>query len=222
MRNFHSLVAVLSASALLGCVQTTMKEYADRDLPSRPMTRVVTYVTAPLTVANELQSSIANEAAKRGMVSGDVLEIFPPTRSYDQTEIRRDLASRRVDAVLIINVGDSGVIRQYAGTVFSGQYDGSFSADGNALRTGNLSSVSLQGTSSGTWSGSSAPVYRHSRSTQFTARLIEPSTNRTLWTGQGAVNASGRLFVGDRVGAANAASAIFSDLQSKGLVEGPK
>jgi len=37
-------------------------------------------------------------------------------------EIKHDLAVQGVDAVLIVTVGDSGVVREYAGTVFSGTY----------------------------------------------------------------------------------------------------
>jgi hypothetical protein len=199
-----------------------MQGYADRQLPARPVSHVVAYVSAPLSITNALQSSIANEARRRGIVAEDALEVFPPTRRYLEAEIRRDLMTRGATAVLIVKVGDSGVIAQYAGTLFSGEYSGSTIGTGDITRTGNLATVSLQTTTSGAWTGTATPLYRHSRATAFVAQLIEPSTNRMLWTGQGVVSASGRLFVGDTVGASNAVRAIFEDLQSKGLVEGPK
>src|ERR1700724_102622 len=128
-----------------GCITTAMQGYADRDLPTRPIQRMAAYVVAPTALASSFQSSIAEESAKRGVSAEDAHALLPPTRTYTDTEIRKVLAESGVDAVLIINVGDTGVVKEYAGTFFQGQYSGSSEASGTVTRSGNFSNVSLTG-----------------------------------------------------------------------------
>jgi len=151
-------------------------------------------------------------------VAEDALRLFPPTRSYTDAEIRRDLAAQGVDGVLLINVGDTGVVREYAGTVLYGQYSGSTVATGAATSLGNVTTGSVSATSHGTMTAAAAPSYRYKRQTNFTARLIEPATGRVLWIGQGQVNAGGLLFVGNNASASSSVSAIFDDLQKNGVI----
>jgi hypothetical protein len=134
------------------------------------------------------------------------VESFPPTRQYSDAEIKRDLAAQGVGAVLVVTVGDSGVVREYAGTVFSGSYSGT--------ATANFGGVTYGGTSTGI----ASPAYRFRRQTDFNARLIEASSGRSLWVGTGQVSAGGALFVGNDTSAANAAASIFADMQAKGVV----
>lgn len=99
-----------------------MQGYADRDPPARPVKHLAAYVVAPTGLATSFQTSIAQEAAKRGILADDAYILLPPTRSYNDAEIRKVLAATNVDAVLIINVGDTGVVREYAGTFSSGVF----------------------------------------------------------------------------------------------------
>jgi hypothetical protein len=118
--------------------------------------------------------------------------------------------------VLVINVGDTGVLQQYAGTILTGQYTGSSYAGGTINTFGNVSNVSLNGTSSGTMTATATPIYHYKRQTTFTARLLEPTTGRNLWVGNGQVSAGGLLFVGNGASASSSVAAIFDDLQQKG------
>jgi len=214
----RAAVAVLVAITLSACVTTSMQGYADRDLPARPVSRIVAYVAGPGPLVASIQSNIRDEATKRGIEADDALLLFPPTRTYTDAEIRKGLAAQGIDGVLVINVGDTGVMRQYAGTILHGQYSGSSYASGTGTRSGNVSTLSVNGTSSGTMTATSTPVYRYSRQTTFTARLLEPATARNLWVGNGQVNAGGRLFTGDGASASSSVSAIFDDLQRKGII----
>lgn len=159
-----------------------------------------------------------------GELAEDALTILPPTRKYIDADVRKALAERKVDGVLLITVADSGVISQYAGTVFQSSYNGTSSANGTMTQMGNMSTVSLNGNSSGTAFGTATPTYRYSRHTAFSARLVEPKSERNLWVGSGEVNASGgkgiigRLIVADGVSSSNSISAISDDLQKKGLI----
>jgi hypothetical protein len=178
------------------------------------------YVVAPTALASSFQSSIAEEAAKRGISAEDAYALLPPTRTYTDAEIRKVLAENGVDAVLIINVGDTGVVKEYAGTFFQGQYSGSTEVGGTVTRNGNFSNVSLAGNTSGTMTGMATPTHRYSRQTVFKARLVDPTTARNLWVGSGEVSAGGRLFVGNGSSASSSVSAVFDDLRSKKIIAG--
>jgi len=214
------MLAVLGAAGLLlsGCITTSMQGYADRDLPARPIKHIVTYVVAPVALAPSLQTSIAEEASKNGISSEDAYAILPPTRTYTDADIRKVLNENGVDAVLIVNVGDGGVVKEYAGTFFQGQYSGTSDANGTMTRSGNVANLTLSGSSSGTMTGTATPINRYSRQTTFNARLIEVTSGRNLWVGSGQVNAGGKLFVGDGANASHTATVIFQDLRTKKVV----
>lgn len=212
------ICVVAAALSLSGCITTSMQGYADRQLPAKPVGRIVAYVAGPGPLVSSIQASVSEEAKKRGLVAEDALLLFPPTRTYTNAEIRQGLASDGIDGVLVINVGDTGVLQQYAGTILSGQYSETSSASGTISTFGNISTVSLNGASSGTMTATATPVYRYRRQTAFTARVLESATGRTLWVGNGQVNAGGLLFVGDGANASNSVAAIFNDLQQKGVI----
>jgi hypothetical protein len=215
------------ASVLTGCITALMQGYADREPPKNAIGHIVAYVAAPTSLATSIHSSIISEAKSRGVIAEDALTILPPTRNYTNAEIQKTLQSSGADGVLIVKVGDSGIMSQYAGTYFQSQTFGTTSINGTmntfngTMNTfGNTSNISLGGTSIQTTSGMSAPIYRYKRQTAFTARLIEASSGRTLWVGNGQVSAGGLLFAGDGANASNSISAIFDDLSKKGLIGG--
>jgi hypothetical protein len=208
------------AFGLMGCITTSMQGYADREPPKKPITHIVAYVAAPPSLAASIHSSIATESKNRGVLAEDALSILPPTRNYTNLEIQKALQSSGVDAVLILKVGDSGIMSQYAGTYFQSQTSGNTSINGTMTTFGNTSNISMAGTSTQTTTGMSTPVYRYRRQTAFSAQLLEASTGRTLWVGNGQVNAGGLLFVGDGANASTSISAIFDDLSKKGLIGG--
>src|ERR1039458_2193259 len=177
MLKFCSVLIVAVGLGLSGCVKTSMQGYADRDLPSRTIQHLAVYVAAPGPLASSMQSSVAEEARKRGVMAEDALTILPPTRTYTDAEIRKALAERGVDGVLLITVADSGVQTQYAVTIFQSSYNGMSSVDGTITRMGNTSTLSANGVSSGTMFGTATPTYRYSRRTEFSARLLEPKSD---------------------------------------------
>lgn len=221
MRRLFTFAAVSIATINAACVTTSMQGYADRDLPSRPVRHIVALVVAPTPLGHTLQTSIADEGKKRGIVAEDALALFPPTRQYSDAEIKRVLQERGIDAVLIINVGDTGIRKEYAGTVFHGNYSGTTLGSGTATTFDGITNLNMSASTSGTMTATATPTYRYSRQTTFQARLIEPSSARNLWVGGGQVRAGGLLFVGDSVSATSSVSAIFDDLLNKGIIARP-
>ncbi|WP_316225462.1 hypothetical protein [Bradyrhizobium sp. SZCCHNS3052] len=150
----------LAAIALSGCITTSMQGYADRQLPAKPIGRMVAYVSGPGPLVTSIQTNIAEEARKRGVVADDALMLFPPTRTYTNAEVQQGLARDAIEGVLVISVGDSGVQQQYAGTILSGQYTGTSSSIGIVNTFGNTSTISMNGTSSGMVVATAAPSVR--------------------------------------------------------------
>jgi len=146
------------------------------------------------------------------------LLVFPPTRTYSASEVQAELTREGIDAVLVLTVGDTGVQKEYAGTVFYGNAITSSNANGMAMSGRNITNLSMAGTSTTTMTATASPTYRYSRQTNFQTKLMEAATGRTLWVGSGQVQAGGLLFVGNGVSATSTATAIFNDLQSKGLI----
>ena len=217
---FLALIIIV-AGAFCGCVSTSMQGYADLEPPAHPIQHIA--VIAPPA----LISALAREASKRSIVVEDANVILPPTRQYDEPTIRKAMSSHGVDGVLVVNViGDTGVQQRYAGTIANTSYSGTSSYSGtysgNAMVMGNMiygsGMTSGTGISSGTATTTSTPVYHYSRAVAFEARLSDPQTSRKFWVGSGQTKSGGSLFMGDATSAADAASSIFNDLQTKGLI----
>jgi len=112
-------VAGILCIALLGaCTQTTLDTYADRGEASRYLTHIVAYVAAPVSISNEVQTSLNSEAARHGVTFDNASYLLPPTHAYTEQEVKRVLSSRGVDGVLLIRVGNSPAIKEYGGTLF--------------------------------------------------------------------------------------------------------
>ena len=170
--------------ALLGaCTETTLDTYADRGQSSRYLTHIVAYVAAPVSVSNEAQASLNSEGARHGITFDNASYLFPTTRSYTDQDVKRVLASRGVDGVLLIRVGNLPIAKEYAVTLFGG-----------------IESIATRSTSN------------------FGARLIEPTTGQILWSGEGKVTESGLLIVGNQSGPTSVATTILNDLRAKGFL----
>jgi hypothetical protein len=206
MRGILAPTLVLAATVLSACVTTDMQGYADRQLPQHPVQRMAVLVAAPGPLASSLQSSVQQEARRHGVFAEDALTVFPPTRTYSDAEIKTELAREGVDAVLIVTVGDTGIQKEYAGTVFYS----------SGMATTNI--MGMNAVTTGQMTATASPTFRYSRQTTFQAKLIEASSGRELWVGNGDVQAGGLLFVGNGVSSNSTATAIFNDLQKKGLI----
>jgi hypothetical protein len=210
--------SVVAAISLSGCITTSMQGYADRELPAKPVSRIVAYVAGPNPLVSSIQTSVTEEAKKRGLVAEDALLCFLP-RAHTRTQ-----KSGRDSRVMELTECSSSMweIRASCSSTPARSYQGSTPdhqpPPGTINNFGNFSTVSLNGTSSGTMTATATPVYRYRRQTTFTARLIEPTTARNLWVGNGQVSAGGLLFVGDGANASSSVAAILDDLQQKGLI----
>jgi hypothetical protein len=208
-RGSVNIAVAVGAIALGGCVTTSMQGYADLQPPAHSIQRIAA-IAPPALI-----SALSSEASRRGVVLEDANVILPPTRQYNEAEVRQAMVAHGIDGVLVVNVtGDSGVQQQYAGTIANTSYSGTSS--GSAMVVGN--SIYGTGMSSGSATTVATPMYRYNRVVAFQARLSDPQTSRKFWVGSGQVQSGGALFVGDSASASNAAATIFNDLQAKNLI----
>jgi hypothetical protein len=190
-------------------VTTSMQGYADLQPPAHPIQHIAAIAPPALIPA------LAKEASRRSVLLEDANVILPPTRQYNEAEIRQAMAAHGIDGVLVVNVtGDTGVQQRYAGTITNTDY--SSTSSGSAMMMGNM--IYGSDMTSGTATTIATPIYHHSRAVAFEARLSDPQTSRKFWVGGGQTKSGGALFMGDATTAADAASAIFNDLHAKGLV----
>jgi hypothetical protein len=186
-----------------------MQGYADLQPPPRPIQHIA--VIAPPA----LISALVNEASKRRLLLEDFNVVLPPTRQYTEAQVRKAMTDHGFDGVLAVDVmGDSGVQQRYAGTIVNSSYSGTFS--GNAMIVGNM--IYGTGTSSGTVTSTATPIYSYNRAITWQAGLSDPQTSRKFWVESGQTRAGGALFMSDATSASDAASAIFNDLEAKGLI----
>jgi hypothetical protein len=211
-RRLLSLIIVAASAAVLaGCAATSMQGYADLERPAQPIQHIAAFVGPALLPA------LASEAKKQGVLLEDALSFLPPTRQYTEPEIRKAMAARGVDGVLVITMtGDTGAQQQYAGTVTTGNstavgttmYGGGYANDlGVGFRNERINAS-----------------HRFSRAIAFEARLSDPQTSRKFWVGGGQTNSSGGGLIGvistsNGVNAASIASNIFTDLRAKELID---
>jgi hypothetical protein len=205
-----ALVAFIGSSVVLGaCVTTSMQGYADLQPPAHPIQHIAAFAPPALIPL------LASQASKYGVVLEDANVLLPPTRQYNEAEVRHAMATRGIDGVLVVNVtGDTGVQQRYAGTIAQSSYSGTSSS--NAMVMGNM--IYGTGTSSGTAITTATPMYSYGRAVAWQARLADPQTSRQFWVGGGQTQAGGALFVGDGVMGSNGAGSIFNDLHTKGLI----
>jgi len=182
---------------LSACVSAWVQGEGNLEAPVRPVSRLVAYVTGPDSLVASFQANVAVEAARHGLAAENALVLFPPTRPYADQEIRQGLAVRSIDSVLIINIGDAGVQRQYAGTIFQGRTP----------------------VSTGPREATVASVYGYPRQTTFTARLLDAATGRRFWEGVGQFGDNKGFFASDTGPTiSEAVAVVFDDLQAKGVV----
>lgn len=96
LRISRAIAVAISAVALGGCVTTSMQGYADLQPPAHPIQRIAA-IAPPALV-----SALYTEASKRGVVLEDANAILPPTRQYNEAEVRQAMAAHGIDGVLVV------------------------------------------------------------------------------------------------------------------------
>jgi hypothetical protein len=185
----------LAGMMLSACALGSIQGEGSLPAPARPISRLVAYVSGPDSLAASFQANIAVEAAMHGLSAENALVLFPPRRAYADAEIRQDLAMRSIDSVLIINIGNIGVHREYAGTIFQGR--------SRVL--------------SGAGEAAVASVNGYPRETTFSARLLDGASGRKLWDGVGEVGPQSGLISGGPT-VSESVGQLFDDLQTKGVI----
>jgi len=193
---FRATSLTLAGMMLSACALASVQGEGNLGAPARQVSRLVAYVTGPDSLVASFQANVAVEAAKHGLAADNALLLFPPTHNYADSEIRQNLALRSIDSVLIINVGDFGGQREYAGTIFQGR----------------------SRVSPGAGEAAVASVNGYPRETSFSARLVDGATGRQLWEGVGQFGATSFFPFASGPTVSESVAVLFDDLQAKGVI----
>lgn len=181
------------------------QSYTDPDfLDYRPKHLLLIVEGGSFETRQQIEERMTKEFAKRGVTVVPVRELFPPTRQWTPSAQEELIAKHGVDSRLVVTVGAS------ASTIIpvATQTYGSASVYGNA--TGNT--FNAHGTSSST----SYNIFSAKSKAEFSAILIENSSNRVAWYADLLVKAGGTLFVSEKGDAKGLVNGVVEALENDG------
>lgn len=119
-RRFVSVIAgflaVLSICLSLGCESTRVWTTAFKDpaFSGRSFSNPAVYAnTADLQWRHDLEKTLVAEMDKHGIPAKATFELIPPTRSLSPEERMQVLLEHGIDALVVIEFGESGVEHEY-------------------------------------------------------------------------------------------------------------
>jgi len=188
------LLAVVLISA---CATTNITGFTDPDYRNKSYKSLV--VVTPnlnLEYSSLLQGKVckALEAQKVSCARG--LDLFPPTRTFDTSEIVQILAENKIDGYLLLSYGGSSTQSQQIGTLSYG----SASVFGNTVSA----------------YGSSTPVMSFSRRDGYSAVLIDTQSYNKAWIGGATTHAQGLANITDDVFTTSLGQKIAAELKNAG------
>ena len=161
-------------------------------------------------MSKHIEKYLVRAFEKRGVVLISYRNLFPPTRTWSESDQVRIYEERKIDSGLIVTVGarSSLVIpvatKTYGSTNIFGAYgsQGTFSANAS--------------TNSTTYNVMSAKS-----KAEFSAVLLDISKNRTVWYADVTTKAGGTFFVGAKGDAKGLTKGIVKGLEEGGHLSKP-
>ncbi|HEX9452312.1 MAG TPA: hypothetical protein VF934_12935 [Burkholderiales bacterium] len=188
---------LLAVAILTGCATTSITGFTDPDYRNKSYKNfVVVTPNLNLEYSSLLQGKVckAIQARKASCMRG--LDTFPPTRTFNTTEIVRILTDNHIDGYLLLTYGGGSMQSQQVGTL----------SYGSANVFGN--SVSAY--------GSSTPVMSFSRSDGYSVVLIDTQSYNKAWIGGAKTQAHGLANITDDVFTNSLAEKIALELGAAG------
>lgn len=106
------LMAVLIVST--GCASTRVTAFKDPEFAGRSFGKPAVYAnTANLEWRQSLEDRLVAEMSKHGVIARATFQLIPPTRDQSPEERAQILLAHGIDALIVIEVGESGVKDQY-------------------------------------------------------------------------------------------------------------
>ncbi|WP_428311762.1 hypothetical protein [Hydrocarboniphaga sp.] len=188
---------LLLVVSLSGCATTTITGFTDPDYRSKSYKNfVVVTPNLNLEYSSLLQGKVCSaiQAKNASCVRG--LDLFPPTRTFDNASIIQKLTENKIDGYLLLTYGGGSTQSQQVGTL----------AYGSATVFANTISAY----------GSSTPVMSFSRSDGYGVVLIDTQSYNKAWVGGTRTQAQGLANITDDVFTGSLADQIAYELQRAG------
>lgn len=193
------LVIALTA-ALSACATTNITSFTDPDFKGHKYKSfVVVTPNLNLEYADLLQSKICTSLQGSGAACTRALDMFPPTRSYDGSQIAQVLQSNGISGYLVVSYGGGASSAQQVGAL----HYGTATVYANTV----------------TAYGSSVPITSFSRSDGYGIVLVDTQTFNKAWVGGAKTHAQGLANITDNVFTSSLANEIAQQLAAAGFLE---
>lgn len=199
----YILIAVLSL-ILTACVETTVQSQTDPEFKGSKVSKIVIDLSAlPLQLKTQTEPILIEQLKAAGVQAVNIRDVAPATRDYTPDQLQSIIAGSGYEAIMFIQMTDSGSRTSYAGSINNTSYTGNF--NGNQF---NMNS-----------SGISTPLILAMGNNAFKATLYDNRTGRKIWIGELDTQTRGTAFVGKMgVIASSAVQALVSKLKEDGRI----
>lgn len=195
----QGVALLVIAAALTGCASTEVTSFTDPEYHGKKYAKFMVMTPGVnLEYSSMLQSRMCEAIIKKGAVCRRGLDLFPPTRAYDDAVIAKVMHERGIDGYLVVSYGGNHVQRHDMGYV----------AQGSASVFGNTISAY----------GSAVPISSYSRTDGYSAALIDVSSEQAAWVGGANTHAQGLVNVTNKVFTASLASELADELARAGHI----
>lgn len=133
---------VIMLMGVAGCASTNMSSVVDPAFRGQQLSSVV--VAAPSLRLSERQiaeTEMQKEFAALGVAAARWIDLLPPTRSGNDQEAAKALASSNAQAVLIFQPGGRSLSQEYVSTPMQTQTTGTINQFGNAYNFNAMSTT---------------------------------------------------------------------------------
>ncbi|MBL1379191.1 hypothetical protein [Zobellella iuensis] len=190
-------LALTVFATLAGCASTDITSFTDPEFMGKKYNRFL--VVTPgvnLEYASLLQGALCGAIIEKGGGCIRGLELFPPTRVYEEQAVTSMIQQKGIDGYLIVD---------YGGNV-TREHNFGYVAQGNANVWGNTITAY----------GSAIPMSTFSRNDGYQVTLFDTATNKKSWVGGASTHAQGLANVTNSVFTSSLAKALAEQLSKAG------
>lgn len=209
-KSFIGAAIILSLGLMSGQAHafrsTDFQSYTDPDFKDyQPSKALLVVDGGSFEIRKQIEERMTREFARRGVTLIPVREFFPPTRKWTAEEQLRLIQENAIDSRLIVTVGASAsaIIPVATQTYGSASVYGSVNSTGSFNASGNSSSTSYT-------------IFSAHSKAEFSAVLLENSSNRVAWYADLLIKASGTLFVSEKGDAKGLVKGVVEALEDDG------
>ncbi|GIU70438.1 MAG: hypothetical protein KatS3mg002_1674 [Candidatus Woesearchaeota archaeon] len=114
LKSFGFICCFISFLFFSGCASTNITSFKDPDYENAKFNKILVLAnTTDLSDRKELESYMVSEFSNFGIIAMESFRLFPPTRNLSDQEMIDLLLKNHIDAIITINVGESGVEEVY-------------------------------------------------------------------------------------------------------------